>query len=206
MAGMNKLSDGNNLEIAEKMLYDVTRVFKFVGMDYWLEGGTLLGIIREQRLLPWDNDMDISMYDTNKFKLILIILLLMLRGYRPTLQNHQTDLGPFKTHELKIIKIRNFNRRIKKGKVTLDIFIKRKVANDCFWVVGIKKRVLKSTPASFTESLRSWEFKDSEYLVPADYAGYLSYRYGDWQVTKKEWDFRTDDQAIVRRDYSTKEV
>ena len=35
-------------------------------IPYWLEGGTLLGIIRENRLLPWDNDMDISMYKTDQ--------------------------------------------------------------------------------------------------------------------------------------------
>lgn len=201
MAGTNKLSDGNNLQIAEKMLHEVTQVFDLVGAPYWLEGGTQIGIVREQRLLPWDNDMDISIYDSHKSKLWLIIPLLMFRGYRLTLQNHQADIGPFKKGELKIIKIRNFARYMKKGKVTLDIFIKRKIGHDCFWVVGVEKRVLKSTPSHFTESLSPIRFKKKDYLIPSDYDGYLTYRYGTWQEPQKEWDFRVDDQAIVEKDY-----
>lgn len=201
MAGKNKLSDGNNLQVAEKMLYDVTQLFDLLRLPYWLEGGTQIGIVREQRLLPWDNDMDISMYDTHKRKLWVLIPLLILRGYRLTLQNHQTDIGPFKKGEPKIIKIRNFTRRLKKGKVTLDVFIKRKVNDDCFWVVGIDKRVLKSTPAHFTESLRTIEFKGKNYLIPDNYDAYLTFRYGNWREPQKEWDFRVDDKAIVEKDY-----
>ena len=133
MSGKHKLSDGNNLQIAEKMLRDVTRICDLVSAPYWLEGGTQIGLVREQRLLPWDNDMDLSIYDTHKSKLWLIIPMLLLQGYRLTLQNHQTDMGPFKRGELKIIKIRNFTRGLKKGKVTLDVFIKRKIGAECFW-------------------------------------------------------------------------
>jgi len=201
MAGNHLLSDGNNLEVAEKMLRDVTGIFDFARLDYWLEGGTLLGIMREQRLLPWDNDMDISIFDHSKRKLWIIIPLLIIRGYRLTFQNHQADMGPFKKGQLRILKIRNFSRGFKKGPVTLDIFFKRELEENCFWVVGIKNRILKSTPARFTTALRKVDFQGKDYLIPKDFDSYLSYRYADWKTPQKEWDFRTDDQAIVKRDY-----
>ena len=69
------------------------------------------------------------------------------------------------------------------------------------WVVGIKQRVLKSTPAHFTESLATIDFNNRTYWVPTDYDGYLTYRYGTWREPQKEWDFRVDDQAIVKKDY-----
>lgn len=46
------------------MLKDVTNLLEENGIEYWLEGGTLFDVIRENRLLPWDNDMDISILKT----------------------------------------------------------------------------------------------------------------------------------------------
>lgn len=34
--------------------------FDAAGIDWWLDHGTLLGITREERLLPWDEDVDLS--------------------------------------------------------------------------------------------------------------------------------------------------
>jgi len=61
MAGKTRL-EGKNVEIALKMLHDVCTELEKKKADYWLEGGTLLGVIRENRLLPWDNDISISSY------------------------------------------------------------------------------------------------------------------------------------------------
>ena len=52
--------EGKNKVIAERMLQSVATIFSICNIDYWLEGGTLLGIRRENRLLPWDNDIDVS--------------------------------------------------------------------------------------------------------------------------------------------------
>mgnify|MGYP000064686265 CR=1 FL=1 len=49
-----------NKEIAESLLLEVVKSLDSLNIEYWLEGGTLLGIKRESRLLPWDNDLDLS--------------------------------------------------------------------------------------------------------------------------------------------------
>jgi len=35
-----------------------------IGADYWICNGTLLGLIRDDALIPWDTDIDIGIFDT----------------------------------------------------------------------------------------------------------------------------------------------
>lgn len=49
-----------NLSNARKLLFAITELLDNKGIPYHLEGGTLLGIVRDHDLLPWDHDVDIS--------------------------------------------------------------------------------------------------------------------------------------------------
>lgn len=196
MAGKTRL-EGKNIEIAHKILFVVTSELEKANVPYWLEGGTLLGIIRENRLLPWDNDMDISLDRSHRKQLFKVALKLFFKGYRLSIRYFQKDFGPFKKGEFRMIKVRNYERFLKKGEVMLDIFVKRKIDNQLFWAVGIKSPVLKSSPTKYTDELTWVDFNNKKYMVPKDFEGYLSYRYGDWKIPVKTWDFKKDDNAIV---------
>ncbi len=197
MAGKTRL-EGENLKIALEILRDVTFEMEAASIPYWLEGGTLLGIIRENRLLPWDNDMDISMYKTDQKKLLRVVLKLILKGYRISIKRYRQDIGPFKKGEFRMLKIRNFEPFFRKGKVMLDIFIKRKINGEYFWTVGVKSPVLKSSPSRFYDELDWTEFNGKRYMITKDYNGYLTYRYGDWKTPVRSWNFKKDDKAIVQ--------
>jgi phosphorylcholine metabolism protein LicD len=197
MAGKTRL-EGKNIPIALKMLRDVTTELEKAQIPYWLEGGTLLGIVREQRLLPWDNDMDISMDIRHRTALLRVAFKLMLKGYRLSFRWYNRSMGPFKKGELRMLKVRNYEKGFKKGEVMLDLFLKRKQDADYFWTVGIKSPVLKSSPAQYYDALDWIDFDGKKYMVPQDYDGYLTYRYGDWHTPVKTWNFKKDDNAIVQ--------
>ncbi len=166
-------------------------------MPFTWEGGTLLGVFRENRLLPWDNDMDLTIQEKYAPSLLKNLWKLKLSGLRVRVKKFKKNVGPFSIDELRIVKVRNYKNLFFRGRVMVDLFVKRKIEQDFFWTVGIKKPCLKSAPASYYENLTKFKFKERDYSVPEDYDGYLTYRYGDWRIPVKTWDFKKDDQAIV---------
>lgn len=98
--------EGENLAIAERMLSRIATILDRCGITYWLEGGTLLGIRREDRLLPWDDDLDVSMMIDQKSKLPHFYSELKKAGYRVKSRYFEKDDAPFKKGSLRMIKIR----------------------------------------------------------------------------------------------------
>lgn len=76
-----------------EMLKAIDQICVKHGLNYWLEGGTLLGAIRHQGFIPWDDDLDISMPRTS-FEAFLKIAPAELPKYI-YLQTAQTDPGYF---------------------------------------------------------------------------------------------------------------
>ena len=192
MAGKFTL-EGKNGDIARKMLKDITTLLEKHNIDYWLEGGTLLGIIREDRLLPWDNDLDLSVTERHYSNVLNIVHDVKKAGYRIKFKVFKEDNPPFKNNQVRLIKIKNRRFFFFSGQVSLDIFIKFEQNGQYFWQVGKKK---KSVPSYFYKELVLFGFDNKSYTVPKLYEDYLTFRYGDWKTPIKEWNTFTDDKAI----------
>ncbi len=195
MAGSLRL-EGKILEIAKKMLRDTVDILDKCSIDYVLEAGTLLGIVRENRLLPWDNDVDVTI--TEAFEKILLKnrWRFLLKGYLLKIKKYKNDVGPFKKGTVRICKVYKPKFYLLKGYKLVDIFIKRPIDNDYFWTVAVKRPVLKSVPKRFYDEMTTLTWEKKEYKVPQDYEGFLEYCYGDWRTPVKNWNFRTGDNCV----------
>ncbi len=197
MAGSIKLI-GKYARKAEKMLYVVTKILEQEKIPYILEGGTLLGIIREKRLLPWDNDIDLTITRPYVNQLLSIRWKLWLRGYRTRIRTIKEDSVYFKKGHPRILKIQTTRFLILKDVSLMDIFIKDLVEERYYWTVS-EKNVLKSAPRKYYESLTAIEFKGKTYSVPQEYDNYLQSRYGDWRTPVKDYDYIKDDLSILNK-------
>jgi len=188
MPGPNKL-EGKYARIAMRMMERITRVLEKNNIPYILEAGTLLGVVRENRLLPWDNDVDITITRQHEKKLLDAVWQIRRLGYKVRIKRYKRDLKYFKEGEVRIIKIKHFTLPFFQSDMNVDIFLKRLVDEEYFWTVGVHRPVLKSVPRRFYEELGELAFKGKKYSVPKDYKGYLTEHYGDWQTVVKVWNF-----------------
>lgn len=197
MAGKLKIT-GKVAKVAHKMLPDVCKILDDNDIPYIVDNGTLLGIVRENRLLPWDNDMDIAVNQEYLDKLIKIRHKFWLAGYRTRIRRAKLDMLHFPKGSVRIMKIQARWFIFKRFSL-LDIFIKKKVDDKCYWTMGIKNPVLLSAPAYFYNNVIRYEFDGYSYPIPKDYDAYLTHRYGDWRTPVKKFDFKQDDLAIIDR-------
>lgn len=61
----NKAQQDGRLRRAQLKMLGMLKIIDAIclkhKLDYWLEGGTLLGAVRHQGFIPWDDDLDIAM-------------------------------------------------------------------------------------------------------------------------------------------------
>jgi phosphorylcholine metabolism protein LicD len=188
--------EGKNLVEAESLLSKVTSIFESCGVNYWLEGGTLLGIRRENRLLPWDNDLDISIHSNELDKLETLVSKLKQHKLRIRARKFNQDYKFCRKGDLRMIKIRNKSFfGLIKGKVCFDVFIKYTLEDKTYWEIDNKT---KNVPSKYYDSFLKKEYNGKEYTIPELTDEYLTYRYGDWQTAVKDWDTSKDDKALIK--------
>ena len=191
MAGSKALT-GEHLIIVKKCLEETTSILNSINLEHIVDCGTLLGIIRENRLLPWDDDVDLTIKRVNLKKLMKNRWRFWLKGYRTHVGKFKQDYGQFKKGDIRIFKIQTKRWLFIKKYNVLDIFIKDLVGDEYQMIVGGKRSVLQGIPKHFLDETIEYKFDDKMYTIPKDYEEYLEYIYGDWKTPVKEWDFTVD--------------
>jgi lipopolysaccharide cholinephosphotransferase len=192
-----------NLSKARKALFKIASLLDKKVIPYHLEGGTLLGIVRDRDLLPWDYDVDISIPSEYAVRLLKLRLTLFFMGYKISVRRSQKDIGPIKKGDYSIFKIKptlgyflywfipDYNKRF----IVTDIFIKTKDETHTYWQA--KEKVMR-VENKYYESFETVTYHGHTLKVPNHYRDYLTEKYGDWSVPVKEWDCGENELTIVK--------
>lgn len=187
-----KFTDKNRRK-AEKLLLEITTLLEKNNIEYCLEGGTLLGIYRENRLLPWDNDVDLSILNSELINISPFLEDLQLNNYRVKYRHFEQDKLIFNKGDLRIIKIRK--KRfwgIFKDNICLEIFVKYSNDTSVYWDVAGKTM---ACPKIFYNKLTKINFLGKNYSIPLKCDEYLTHKYGDWKIPVKDWNAEKDEKS-----------
>lgn len=128
------------------LLAEFDRVCKKHGLTYFADGGTLLGAVRHQGFIPWDDDVDVIMYREDYEKLALVAGQEFQHPY--FFQSPHTDPGlvtggsKLRNSNTTLISDFDHKRPFQNKGIFIDIFILDNLPDSEFQL-KLYKRILK---------------------------------------------------------------
>ncbi|MFC1565378.1 LicD family protein [Candidatus Neomarinimicrobiota bacterium] len=177
-----------------KMLFKTLDILEKHNIPYWLDDGTLLGVIRDGDLIPWDHDADIGIpgeYADQIFALAPKFLphyLISKRVINTKWYNGNYRSAKVKTIREKILKI-NFH---------LDLFFKYDHGDVFRWV---DCDALKQTSAKYYRKLDKITWYGREISIPSNVEDYLTYNFGNWREPNKYFDSHLHNGTIMEKGF-----
>ena len=154
-----------------KMMKDIDYILVTNNIKYWAEGGTLLGIVRHNGPIPWDDDTDISILEEDYEKVNKLKNQFKKRGYK--LINHFFGFKVCYSKGGKYIKGKKYSYPF------LDIFTRKKVNNKY-----ILSRTKLWSKYYFLDDevfpLKRYKFDNIYINGPSNPRGYLNRGYKGW--------------------------
>jgi len=216
-----RIGDNTKIELNEKACIRsakmLDKIFKENNVEYWLDCGTLLGVIRDKKFIPWDtSDIEFYMFYKKKEDILKILKSLKEEGF-----------------ELIVYDLNNPRRGVcikdKKGwgHMSFGWFKKTPLNRFCSFLCYylpkfIRKRIMNFTHKYYSNSkseiirpfdgdkrvnhklscmVRNWlpiffcwkledvDFYDFKVTVPKKSEDLLYFRYGpDWKIPKKKYE------------------
>lgn len=74
-------TDNKIMVVLRNMLRDTNNILKLHNIQYWIDGGTLLGAVRHHDIIPWDDDADICILESDEHKFLELKPIFYSVGY-----------------------------------------------------------------------------------------------------------------------------
>ena len=175
-----KISDNSSLEQSYQTLQpmetnnalailgEAKKILDQLGVVFFLRQGTCLGAIRENGLIPWDDDLDlgsvIGLHGFNEEQVDLVILEFKKLGFSTNLEKYQDYLDV----------------TMMKSNIRIDWTCYRIVDDSIIHFPGVP------IPVHLVMQLKEIEFAGGSYLVPNPPEDYLLAKYGpNWKIPKR---------------------
>lgn len=207
-----------------EQLKEVTKVLNKNNIFYWIDSGTLLGMVRDGKLLSGDIDIDISIPNTEKEKVLKLMPEFESLGYflKECWVYKTTDYILKLKHVFKdrVIDIQIYYENRENNIWYSPQFVNRKSSNIISKIARkvihdyiIANSIIKNTGKyPFAYDHITWvESKDligtpkylenTEIKAPENIIGLIELHYGStWRLPNKSWNFIRDDGAFVKKD------
>lgn len=186
-----------------QFLYEVSDALNELEVDYWIEGGTLLGAVRDGKLIPWDHDLDLGMKFTTDGDMKKLIRRLK-KTFHVSVKGFPRREGVWQLGDYRLLKIHQKKLLFLKEKLCLDLFVYYRGALPgtreeaylyCVWGRNAYHRT------EHFDTLDEIEFYGRRIPVPGGTERFLETKYGaDWRTPKKRWNVALDDGSIHREE------
>ncbi|MBF7072364.1 LicD family protein [Glaciecola sp. MH2013] len=180
--------DKEKAEIALDVLQCCVNFLRALKVSHYLDAGTLLGIYRDQKLIPWDDDLDLAVnsrdvenIQKNLAKLVNDLHTLTKQTWQYQVHYASQTFGNVPKDAVRSFKVVcESNTKLP----SIDFFVK-------YVGGGRSDHSLASRginiPSSYTESIIDFSCGDYAWPIPANADAYLTRHYGDWRTPKPDW-------------------
>lgn len=175
--------DKKTMELARRTLLFIIDLFEANDITYFIDHGTLLGIVRDGDIIPWDDDIDFSVYSDDLDKLIVCLRESISRFPMNEELKWEANISYKRNGLLDSIEI-IFNHNNDVGIKYFSISITPNYFED-----GFAYQSVSYAPERFFKSVQHINYMGRMVSVPYDYEEYLEFHYGDWKKPKTDTSF-----------------
>ncbi|HCL00161.1 MAG TPA: hypothetical protein DHW42_08685 [Candidatus Marinimicrobia bacterium] len=178
----------------KKMILNVIDILEKNNIPYWLDEGTLLGIIREGDLLPWDHDADFGIPGEYAQK----VIDLRYKFFPKYFVKINKTKSVWLPGNIRSIKLKTPFERLIRINFHIDLFFKYKVDDSCRWII---MTALKHSDSKFFDKLDTVNWEGRKVNIPSHVEEYLELNYGDWRTPDPDFDPSIDNGTIAEKGF-----